>query len=157
MEGKPVLPKCESEVSDSNIITPGTDFMYQLSKALRSYISARINNDPGWRNIKVWSICLLNIRYFIVEQHILLYSNAFCFGELEFTQIINTCLHILSFFNYFIARSNRLSFRMQMFLERENTKLCHLYAVSEMLSVIIQIPSTACMVWYENFTNSIYI
>uniref|UniRef100_A0A2N9HEK2 Uncharacterized protein n=1 Tax=Fagus sylvatica TaxID=28930 RepID=A0A2N9HEK2_FAGSY len=52
MEGKPVLPKCESEVSDSNIITPGTDFMYQLSKALRSYISARINNDPGWRNIK---------------------------------------------------------------------------------------------------------
>jgi hypothetical protein len=103
------------------------------------------------------SICLLNIRYFIVEQHILLYSNAFCFGELEFTQIINTCLHILSFFNYFIARSNRLSFRMQMFLERENTKLCHLYAVSEMLSVIIQIPSTACMVWYENFTNSIYI
>ncbi|KAM4084385.1 hypothetical protein ACB094_08G128000 [Castanea mollissima] len=52
-EGKPVLPKRESEVSDSNIITPGTEFMYKLSKALGSYISSRINNDPGWRNIKV--------------------------------------------------------------------------------------------------------
>ncbi|KAM4096760.1 hypothetical protein ACJW30_08G129100 [Castanea mollissima] len=52
-EGKPVLPKRESEVSDSNIITPGTEFMYKLSKALGSYISSHINNDPGWRNIKV--------------------------------------------------------------------------------------------------------
>ncbi|KAB1227063.1 5'-3' exoribonuclease 4 [Morella rubra] len=53
MEGKPVLPKHETEVSDSNIITPGTEFMYRLSEALRSYITSRISNDRGWRNIKV--------------------------------------------------------------------------------------------------------
>ncbi|XP_040992994.1 5'-3' exoribonuclease 3-like isoform X3 [Juglans microcarpa x Juglans regia] len=53
MEGKPVLPKHECEVEDSNVITPGTEFMYKLSEALRSYISSRINNDPGWKDIKV--------------------------------------------------------------------------------------------------------
>ncbi|XP_042954443.1 5'-3' exoribonuclease 3-like isoform X2 [Carya illinoinensis] len=52
-EGKPVLPKQECEVEDSNVITPGTEFMYKLSEALRSYISSRINNDPGWKDIKV--------------------------------------------------------------------------------------------------------
>ncbi|CAK8579282.1 unnamed protein product [Lathyrus sativus] len=34
MEGKQVVPKQECEVSDSNIITPGTEFMHQLSKIL---------------------------------------------------------------------------------------------------------------------------
>ncbi|KAF5447441.1 hypothetical protein F2P56_032995 [Juglans regia] len=53
MEGKPVLPKHKCEVEDSNVITPGTEFMYKLSEALRSYISSRINNDPGWKDIKV--------------------------------------------------------------------------------------------------------
>ncbi|EXB91256.1 5'-3' exoribonuclease 3 [Morus notabilis] len=54
MEGKKVLPKEEeSEVSDSNIITPGTEFMHKLSEALKSYISLRLRNDLGWRNIKV--------------------------------------------------------------------------------------------------------
>ena len=41
-----------------------------------------------------------------------------------------------------------------MFLVRENTKLCLLYAISGMLVVMIQIPGTACMVWYVNFTSS---
>jgi 5'-3' exonuclease len=54
MEGKPVLLKHESEVSDSNIITPGTEFMYKLSEALRIYVISRINDDPGWKDIKVW-------------------------------------------------------------------------------------------------------
>ncbi|BBN67672.1 5'-3' exoribonuclease 3, partial [Prunus dulcis] len=53
LQGKQVLPKKENEVSDSNIITPGTDFMYKLSNALRSYISLRLSNDSGWRDIKV--------------------------------------------------------------------------------------------------------
>lgn len=38
MEGKKVLPKVESELSDSNIITPGTEFMYLLSKKLQCYV-----------------------------------------------------------------------------------------------------------------------
>ena len=41
-----------------------------------------------------------------------------------------------------------------MFPVRENTKLCLLYAISGMLVVMIQIPGTASMVWYVNFTSS---
>ncbi|PIA54386.1 hypothetical protein AQUCO_00900732v1 [Aquilegia coerulea] len=54
-EGRKVLPKQESahEVSDSNVITPGTEFMFRLSKALEEYIKSRLNNDPGWKTIKV--------------------------------------------------------------------------------------------------------
>ncbi|XP_073099999.1 LOW QUALITY PROTEIN: 5'-3' exoribonuclease 3 [Elaeis guineensis] len=52
-EGKTVFPKCEYEVSDSNIITPGTVFMEKLSKALEYYIRLRLHSDPGWRSIKV--------------------------------------------------------------------------------------------------------
>ncbi|XP_062171227.1 5'-3' exoribonuclease 3-like isoform X2 [Alnus glutinosa] len=57
MEGKPVydlLHKDESEVIlDSHMITPGTEFMYKFSKALRSYVISRTKSDPGWRDIKV--------------------------------------------------------------------------------------------------------
>ncbi|KAI5073524.1 hypothetical protein GOP47_0011537 [Adiantum capillus-veneris] len=51
--GRVVPPKQETEVSDSNVITPGTDFMESLAVALRYYTHLRLNHDPGWRNIKV--------------------------------------------------------------------------------------------------------
>jgi 5'-3' exonuclease len=65
MEGKPVydlLHKDESEVIlDSHMVTPGTEFMYKFSKALRSYVISRTNSDPGWRDIKVWSYIYIYI------------------------------------------------------------------------------------------------
>lgn len=52
-KGKKLLPKQQSEVSDSNIITPGTCFMDKLARALEGYICTRLDNDPEWKNIKV--------------------------------------------------------------------------------------------------------
>ncbi|KAK2178116.1 hypothetical protein NP493_558g01017 [Ridgeia piscesae] len=45
--------KPASEHFDSNCITPGTPFMFRLADCLRYYIHVRLNNDPGWKNIKV--------------------------------------------------------------------------------------------------------
>ncbi|CAH9108301.1 unnamed protein product [Cuscuta europaea] len=52
-EGKQVLEKEESQVSDSNVITPGTAFMYTLSLKLQSYIQNQIKSNKGWNDIKV--------------------------------------------------------------------------------------------------------
>ncbi|KAL0208137.1 hypothetical protein P9112_010724 [Eukaryota sp. TZLM1-RC] len=38
---------------DTNQITPGTQFMFDLAEALRFYISQRISKDSGWKNVKV--------------------------------------------------------------------------------------------------------
>ncbi|KAL3653390.1 hypothetical protein CASFOL_003071 [Castilleja foliolosa] len=52
-ERKAILPKKESQVADSNVITPGTEFMHELSEKLQSYISRRMSESSAWANIKV--------------------------------------------------------------------------------------------------------
>ncbi|KAL5557905.1 hypothetical protein UlMin_034116, partial [Ulmus minor] len=52
-EGRKLPPKQNSQVFDSNVITPGTEFMEVLSIALQYYVHLRLNNDPGWKNVKV--------------------------------------------------------------------------------------------------------
>lgn len=53
LDGKQVLPKQKTELFDSNIITPGTEFMFKLSKELQTYVHRQMKNNPGWKNVKV--------------------------------------------------------------------------------------------------------
>ncbi|KAI9156130.1 hypothetical protein LWI28_001071 [Acer negundo] len=45
--------KSSENLLDSNVITPGTEFMDLLSSALRYYIHLRMNDNLGWQVIKV--------------------------------------------------------------------------------------------------------
>lgn len=38
---------------DPNVITPGTEFMYRLSVALKRYVLDRANNDALWENLSL--------------------------------------------------------------------------------------------------------
>lgn len=48
-----IIPPERAESWDSNVITPGTEFMEKLSDYIWFYVLERINKDPAWKSIKV--------------------------------------------------------------------------------------------------------
>jgi len=51
-EGRTLPNRKSSKFFDSNVITPGTNFLHKMSEALRYYIHDRMTNDPLWQKLK---------------------------------------------------------------------------------------------------------
>lgn len=51
-EGRTLPNRQSSKFFDSNVITPGTNFLHKMSEAIRYYIHDRTTNDPLWQKLK---------------------------------------------------------------------------------------------------------
>eukprot|EP00440_Ansanella_granifera_P062736 gb/GFBE01068026.1/.p1 GENE.gb/GFBE01068026.1/~~gb/GFBE01068026.1/.p1 ORF type:complete len:946 (+),score=224.82 gb/GFBE01068026.1/:1-2838(+) len=51
-EGRALPNRQSAKFFDSNVITPGTNFLHKMSEAIRYYIHDRTTNDPLWQKLK---------------------------------------------------------------------------------------------------------
>merc|ERR550532_2965844 len=51
-EGRALPNRGTGKFFDSNVITPGTNFLHKMSEAIRYYIHDRTTNDPLWQKLK---------------------------------------------------------------------------------------------------------
>lgn len=49
-QGKDVPPPKDHSF-DSNVITPGTEFMKRVSETIMRYTTEKLANDPGWKGV----------------------------------------------------------------------------------------------------------
>lgn len=128
-KGKKLFPKLQSQISDSNVITPGTKFMHELSKALNIFIHGKLQNDPGWNHLEV------NIDHFIMSL-ILFVINIYRLDQAHYSnKFFNLC-------------NVRLFFLMLLFLEKGSTKSCRSYAASVAFQAMILIQGIVYTDWY---------
>merc|ERR1712187_532479 len=52
IEGRTLPNRQLTKPFDSNVITPGTNFLHKMSEAIRYYIHDRTTNDPLWQKLK---------------------------------------------------------------------------------------------------------
>uniref|UniRef100_A0A7S4Q3X4 5'-3' exoribonuclease n=1 Tax=Alexandrium monilatum TaxID=311494 RepID=A0A7S4Q3X4_9DINO len=51
-EGRALPNRGTGKFFDSNVITPGTNFLHKMSEAIRYYVHDRLTNDPLWQKLK---------------------------------------------------------------------------------------------------------
>lgn len=51
-EGRALPNRRTAKIFDSNVITPGTNFLHRMSEAMRYYIHDRSTNDPLWKKLR---------------------------------------------------------------------------------------------------------
>ncbi|KAK7205804.1 exoribonuclease 2 [Myxozyma melibiosi] len=51
--GQVIDESIKKKTWDTNVITPGTPFMDKLAEAIRYWVAFKLNNEPGWKDLKV--------------------------------------------------------------------------------------------------------